>query len=180
MPKERILPFIILGIIDNHPKITGREITNEFNTEIGDFWKASHSQIYPELKRMLTDHWIKVTMNPDNAKEKFYDLTSEGKEVLNHWLTQAVTKLPIHQDLFSLKLFFIKKANDPRIKDLLVQQIKLLKDDLEHLLERKKLIFAEQAAIDHHYGHYLILTRAISRTEGQINWLKEELSKLNN
>ena len=103
MPKERILPFIILGIIDNHPKITGREITNEFNTEIGDFWKASHSQIYPELKRMLTDNWIKVTMNPDNAKEKFYDLTSEGKEVLNHWLTQAVTKLPIHQDLFSLK-----------------------------------------------------------------------------
>ena len=180
MPKERILPFIILGIIDNHPKITGREITNEFNTEIGDFWKASHSQIYPELKRMLADNWIKVTMNPDNAKEKFYDLTSEGKEVLNHWLTQAVTKLPSHQDLFSLKLFFIKKANDPRIKDLLVQQIKLLKDDLEHLLERKKLIFAEQAAIDNHYGHYLILTRAISRTEGQIKWLKEELSKLNN
>ena len=179
MPKERILPFIILGIIDNHPKITGREITNEFNTEIGDFWKASHSQIYPELKRMLADNWIKVTMNPDNAKEKFYDLTSEGKEVLNHWLTQAVTKLPIHQDLFSLKLFFIKTANDPRIKDLLVQQIKLLKDDLEHLLERKKLVFANQTTINNHYGHYLILTRAISRTEGQIKWLKEELQTLN-
>lgn len=40
MPKKRILPFIILGIINNRPYITGREITAEFETEIGDFWRA--------------------------------------------------------------------------------------------------------------------------------------------
>ena len=37
-----------------------------------------------------------------------------------------------------------------------------------------------QIKINNHYSHYLILTRAISRTEGQINWLAEELQKLNN
>ncbi|QNQ80300.1 PadR family transcriptional regulator [Lactobacillus sp. PV034] len=179
MPKQRILPFILLGIIDCHPQITGKGITNEFNTEIGDFWKASHSQIYPELKRMVADKWITVTQNDDNAKEKYYNLTAEGLEVLNNWLTQAVTKLPIHQDLFSLKLFFIKQANDPRIKDLITRQINLLKQELDHLLERKELIFSKQAMIDNHYGHYLVLTRAISRTQGQLKWLNEELNKLN-
>lgn len=37
MPKRRILPFIILGIVSNHPHITGREVTAAFSTEIGDF-----------------------------------------------------------------------------------------------------------------------------------------------
>ena len=108
MPKKRILPFIILGIINNRPHITGREITAEFETEIGDFWRASHSQIYPELKRMVNDGWIAASTSQENAKERYYQITSEGQEVLNHWLDQLVTDLPIHEDLFSLKLFFIK------------------------------------------------------------------------
>ena len=50
MPKKRILPYIILGILDQNPGSTGKFITNQFKNEIGEFWKASHSQIYPELK----------------------------------------------------------------------------------------------------------------------------------
>lgn len=171
MPKRRILPFIILGIINNHSGITGREITDEFNTEIGDFWKASHSQIYPELRRMADDGWIQVTTSSKNAKEKYYDITVEGRKVLNGWLDQLVDEVPIHQDLFSLKLFFINDPADERIKLLIARQIQLLSDELEHLLQRKRKIFPTQAAVNHQYGHYLILTRAISRTKGQLKWL---------
>ena len=59
MPKKRILPYIILGILDQNPGSTGKFITNQFKNEIGEFWKASHSQIYPELKKMVEDDWIK-------------------------------------------------------------------------------------------------------------------------
>ena len=45
MPKKRILPYIILGILDQNPGSTGKFITNQFKNEIGEFWKASHSQI---------------------------------------------------------------------------------------------------------------------------------------
>lgn len=171
MPKRRILPFIILGIINNHAQITGREITAKFSTEIGDFWKASHSQIYPELRRMAEDGWIDVSTSKENAKEKYYCITEKGKEVLTNWLGQAVTELPIHQDLFSLKLFFINDAHDPRIKELISNQVKLLQANLNHLLQRQVQVFPNEAAIQHHYGHYLILKRAISRTKGQLEWL---------
>ena len=173
MPKKRILPFIILGIINNRPHITGREITAEFETEIGDFWRASHSQIYPELKRMVNDDWIAASTSQENAKERYYQITSEGQEVLNNWLDQLVTDLPIHEDLFSLKLFFIKDKNDKRIPHLINRQLLLLEKELKYLQQRLKQVFPNKTAIKTNYGHYLILTRAISRTKGQIAWLKE-------
>ena len=49
MPKKRVLPYIILGILKQNPGFTGKEITYQFKNEIGEFWKASHSQVYPEL-----------------------------------------------------------------------------------------------------------------------------------
>lgn len=178
MPKRRILPFIILGIINNHSRITGREITAEFSTEIGDFWKASHSQIYPELRRMVDDGWIQVATSPENAKEKYYDITATGHQVLNDWLDQLVDEVPIHQDLFSLKLFFINDPADKRIGTLIARQIQLLSNELAHLLQRKKKVFPTRAAITRQYGHYLILTRAISRTKGQLKWLEDTRKNL--
>lgn len=173
MPKKRILPFIILGIINNRPHITGQEITAEFETEIGDFWRASHSQIYPELKRMVNDGWIVASTSQENAKERYYQITSAGQAVLNHWLDQLVTDLPVHEDLFSLKLFFIKDKNDPRIPQLITRQLLLLEKELKYLQQRLKQAFPNENTVKANYGHYLILTRAISRTKGQIGWLKE-------
>ncbi|MEE6685149.1 PadR family transcriptional regulator, partial [Limosilactobacillus fermentum] len=47
MPAKRILPYVILGIIEEHGQLSGKDITKEFTTDIGEFWKSSHSQIYP-------------------------------------------------------------------------------------------------------------------------------------
>ncbi|MBB1069984.1 PadR family transcriptional regulator [Limosilactobacillus sp. RRLNB_1_1] len=178
MPKKRVLPFIILGIINGQPKITGREVTAEFSTEIGDFWKASHSQIYPELRRMVNDGWIKVSTSSDNAKEKYYEITAAGKKTLDDWLNQLVTELPVHEDLFSLKLFFIKDMNDKRIPELISQQLVLLKKELNYLGHRRQKLFTDDTMIQNNYGHYLILMRAISRTQGQIQWLEEVQKQL--
>lgn len=180
MPKRRILPFIILGIISNHPRITGKGITTEFQTEVGDFWKASHSQIYPELKRMTEDQWIIETTSPKNAKEKYYQISNDGQEVFNSWLSEPVTSLPVHQDLFSLKLFFINDPNDSRIPVLIEQQLSLLEKDQQYLKKRMQLLFSDQSMIKKQYGHYLILARAISRTKGQINWLEGLQSDIKN
>lgn len=173
MPKRRILPFIILGIVSNHPHITGREVTAAFSTEIGDFWKAAHSQIYPELRRMVDDRWLTSATNRNNAKERYYTVTPAGQAVLDKWLGQTVDELPIRQDLFSLKLFFINDPHDPRIEQLIAKQTSLLRSELTHLLQRQQTLFLDEQAVKGHYGHYLILTRAISRTMGQLAWLKQ-------
>lgn len=47
MSNPRILPFVILGILSQNDHITADDILDEFNNEIGEFWKSSHSQLYP-------------------------------------------------------------------------------------------------------------------------------------
>ncbi|HIY91716.1 MAG TPA: PadR family transcriptional regulator [Candidatus Companilactobacillus pullicola] len=172
MPKKRILPYIILGILDQNPGLTGKFITNQFKNEIGEFWKASHSQIYPELKKMVEDDWIKQTSDSNNEKEKYYHLTNLGKEKLNSWIDIPINALPVVEDLFSLKLFFIQDPNDPRISTLVNKQLDLLEKQLDHLNDREKILFDTQEKRNKNYGHYLILERAISRLDNQIKWLK--------
>lgn len=171
VPAKRILPYVILGIIEEHGQLSGKDITKEFTTDIGEFWKSSHSQIYPELRRMTTDRWLAVVPNPDNDKEIHYQLTTEGRQILNQWLQTSNQALPVSKDLFSLKMFFIKDQDDPRMVVLIENQRRLVEASLAHLNERKKRLFSSPQAIRESYGHYLILERAISRQQAQLQWL---------
>lgn len=172
MPKKRVLPYIILGILKQNPGFTGREITYQFTNEIGEFWKAAHSQVYPELKKMQQDDWIASQRQADNEKEIHYYLTDTGKKQLSNWIDQPLTELPVNQDLFSLKMFFINDPADPRIKELVDEELVLLEKQLAHLKKRERDVFPDAAKQQQNYGHYLILKRAMSRLEGQITWLK--------
>ena len=184
MPKKRILPYIIMGILNQNPNSTGKELTNQFNEEIGEFWKASHSQIYPELKKMLADNWIVGTQKENNEKEINYSLTKKGALQLENWIKQPITELAVSHDLFSLKLFFINDQNDPRIAELIDEEKALIKSQLQHLYARKKLLFSDQKNIKKNYGHYLILTRLSHATKDNSNGLthyeNKRYSKLSN
>lgn len=178
MPKKRILPYIILGLLQDQ-SLTGKELTDQFKQEIGEFWKASHSQIYPELTRMVADGWLKsLDHNTTDKREKHYQLTKTGKEVLTTWIKEPVDELPLNRDLFSLKLFFINERTDPELTRLLREQKVLLQQQLAHLKVRQKLLFADEQQITAHFGHYLILKRAIARQKGQLAWLDEVLTTL--
>ena len=111
MPKKRILPYIILGLLAQHEGMTGRQITRQFQNEIGEFWKAARSQIYPELRQMVQDKWIEKYVKADNDKEIYYKLLPLGKQKLTRWIEEPLEDLPVSQDLFSLKLFFIQDVN---------------------------------------------------------------------
>ncbi len=45
----RILKYAILGLL-RKGELSGYDISSYFKEELGQFWSAKHSQIYPELK----------------------------------------------------------------------------------------------------------------------------------
>ncbi|SON64502.1 transcriptional regulator of PadC (fragment) [Latilactobacillus sakei] len=49
MAQKNILQYLLLGLLNQAPK-TGYDLKRVFENEIGEFWQAKHSQIYPELK----------------------------------------------------------------------------------------------------------------------------------
>ncbi|MFH5810796.1 PadR family transcriptional regulator [Companilactobacillus sp. FL22-1] len=87
MPKKRILPYVLLGLINNKGNLSGYQISQEFKNEVGDFWHASHSQIYPELARMKDDGWLEDT---DDGKSTYYMVTTKGLEILRQWLKEPL------------------------------------------------------------------------------------------
>ena len=51
MTKENTLQYILLGLLAKQD-LTGYDIKKLFEQEVGDFWFARHSQVYPELRKM--------------------------------------------------------------------------------------------------------------------------------
>jgi Predicted transcriptional regulators len=175
MPKKRILPYVLLGLINNQGSMSGYQISQEFKTEIGDFWHASHSQIYPELQRMKDDNCLDVKEDTDDKKSTFYILTSTGDEQLRNWMEEPLKA--DNEEIFSLKLFFVRKKDDRLLKTLLSRQLELNNQKYQHLQDRLKEVFYNDDQINNNYGHYLILTRAIEREKNHINWLNQRINE---
>lgn len=167
MPKKRILPYVLLGLINNKGSLSGYQISQEFKHEVGDFWHASHSQIYPELARMKDDGWLEDT---NDGKSTYYKITDEGSKVMRTWLEEP---LEDNEELFSLKLYFIKDKSDPLLKSLINQELDINKKKYDYLKKRLAEVFEDDNKIQDNYGHYLILTRAIEREKNHILWLEK-------
>lgn len=176
---KRILKYVILGLLDQGEK-SGYDIKNCFNEDIGEFWSAKHSQIYPELKK-LTDEGLISYRNAiigEKLEKKIYSITDEGIKDLNNWL-EKTTELPnTEKDEFILKLFFLKKSDKDILINMFKNQISLREEKLLSLERRKKLFMKNPNFKEEQFGHYLILERAISREKNYINWLKNELDNL--
>ncbi|MFC7087361.1 PadR family transcriptional regulator [Mammaliicoccus vitulinus] len=51
MAQKNILQYVLLGLLKNE-SLSGYDIKKAFEKDIGEFWQANHSQIYPQLKKL--------------------------------------------------------------------------------------------------------------------------------
>ncbi|KRN28230.1 regulator of phenolic acid metabolism PadR [Lactobacillus selangorensis] len=178
MAQRNTLKYIILGLINERP-VTGYELTKAFDSDIGEFWLAQHSQIYPLLKRMehdqLITHQLEVT--GEKLERKRYAITPDGQQELADWLNEPVTKLNANKDEFILKLYFIRDRQDGRLLPMLTTQLQLHQQKRNHLQDQMAQKFPDAAHIEA-YGHFLILQHAISREQDYCQWLTNTISNL--
>ncbi|WP_047998608.1 PadR family transcriptional regulator [Lactiplantibacillus herbarum] len=179
MAQKNKLQFIILGLLNQQP-LTGYDLTKAFDNEIGEFWQAQHSQIYPQLKRLEEQGYVthEITLSGEKLEKKLYHITTSGSELLHGWISVGTPDLTATKDEFILKLYFIQTNHDPRLTAMLNEQFQLHSDKLAHLQERLITVFPKQTGAKQHYGHYLILQHAIGRETYYVNWLKTTLQEL--
>jgi PadR family transcriptional regulator AphA len=74
----------LLGLLDQEPA-TGYELTKSFG-EIGQWaWHASHSHIYPELRKMTEAGLVEV-VDEQSRGRKTYAVTEAGRTELRRWM----------------------------------------------------------------------------------------------
>jgi DNA-binding PadR family transcriptional regulator len=102
------LKYGILGIL-NYSSRTGYEIDKIYKGSLNFFWQAQTSQIYRELNNMERQGWLthSIENQTDRPNKKIYNLTSEGRQELNHWLLKTDMKEYMAIKFsFLVKLFF--------------------------------------------------------------------------
>src|SRR5580692_9907940 len=85
---------------------TGYDIKQFVDKTTRNFWAASYGQIYPELKRLEDQGLVLGRQEPTGERARtVYDLTADGRRVLEEWLASDNELVYEDRDEGMLKLF---------------------------------------------------------------------------
>jgi len=98
------LRYALLGALADQPR-TGYELLKHFQQSLAYAWPASHSQIYPELARLLEDGLIEQT-GSGARNSKTYAVTEAGIAEVRAWLRDTTPDRRVRSDA-ALRTFFL-------------------------------------------------------------------------
>ena len=113
------LRHALLAMLAERPK-SGYELTKEFDREMGHVWAARHSQIYPELAKLLAGGMIELEDEGPRGR-KSYRITADGRDEAVRWLRHGGDRTVRNEAL--LKMFFIDLLEPPEREALIDREL---------------------------------------------------------
>ena len=98
------LRYALLGSLADQPR-TGYALLKHFEQSLAYAWPASHSQIYPELARLLDEGLIEQT-ETGARNSKTYAVTDAGLADMRRWLLETTPDRRVRSDA-ALRSFFL-------------------------------------------------------------------------
>ena len=98
--------FAVLGMLSLRPG-SGYDIKKLVSSSIGYFWNESYGRIYPLLKQLSKDGFIRPVKERSNGnrERQCYAITDKGTQALAGWLLRSPRAEPARSELL-LKMFF--------------------------------------------------------------------------
>jgi Predicted transcriptional regulators len=170
----RELKYAILGLADCSP-VTGYDITKCFNASLSKFWDAKHSQIYPELHRLLEEGLVEyqVTIQGEKMEKKVYSITEKGREELLEWLRKDSDIMAVPKDTFRLRLYFGDRLTREELTETLNRQYAKRKSRFLYLESRKQATSEAAQDKSKYQREYMLLCGGIQREGAYVKWLEE-------
>jgi PadR family transcriptional regulator AphA len=80
----------LLALLEVRP-MTGYELAKQFDQSVGFVWHASHSQIYPELRRLEEAGLVRAEASArgTHATKRTYSVTDAGCAALAEWVQRV-------------------------------------------------------------------------------------------
>jgi len=129
------LRYALLGFLTTE-QASGYRLTQEFGESMGWFWYASHSQIYPELRRMEAEGLVTSELDGDDGRGKrTYTITDTGRGEFDRWLVEDAD-YPPQRDAERIRLVFL----DQQHPDVIAKHLRAHRDHHQRLLD----IYADQ------------------------------------
>lgn len=168
----RTLKYAILGLLNIEP-MTGYDLGKRFNYQLAEFWSAKHSQIYPELKKLVDEKLIvfNIEITGDVLEKKVYSITDKGRECFIKWLSKDEPMEPTPKNIFRLRMYFSNNLNLETRLELLEHQLDQHNQRLEFLYSKQEKYETVPNVNSPDFGDFIVLDGAIIREKATIEWL---------
>jgi PadR family transcriptional regulator, regulatory protein AphA len=168
------LKHSILVLLDREPG-SGYDLVQRFRSGIGNFWSATHQQVYQELKKLhkakLVD--FEVETQAERPDRKVYRITRAGQRELKDWMRRPV-KPPQVKDALLVKIFGGHAAEPTALLAELDQHLAFYRRKLVEYRTLEQGYFSQNEAGRRRYRlPYLTLRRGIRYVLGTLEWLEE-------
>lgn len=159
------LRHALLGALADQPR-TGYALLKHFEQSLAYAWPASHSQIYPELARLLADGLIEQT-DSGARNSKTYALTDAGLDEIRDWLESTRPDRRVRNDA-ALRTFFLWLLEPEEA----AQQLERERDYSAAMLAEFRRISEEPTGANRKARTFRIaLEGGIRYAESRIEWL---------
>jgi DNA-binding PadR family transcriptional regulator len=129
------LRHALLGALADEPR-TGYGLLKHFEQSLAYAWPASHSQIYPELARLVEDRLIEQTASGPRGS-KTYAVTDAGIAEVRRWLRETTPDRRVRNEATLRPFFLWLLEPDEAIRQLEDEHAYLagILEELEHISE---------------------------------------------
>lgn len=123
------LRYAVLALLTAEP-MTGYELVQYFDATVGLTWAASHSQLYPELRRMEAEGLLSGDTVPrgQRAHKRVYNITPRGEEEFRAWVGSSLPYSP-ERNAHRLKILYGEFTDLKSVR-------RLLKDHIDYYTRR--------------------------------------------
>ncbi len=177
--KETKSKYAVLGMLSICP-MSGYDIKKRIEGSISNFWSESYGQIYPILKRLVSEQFVTKTVERQSGKpdRHVYALTERGRKELQRWLTEGIVPKVERNELL-LRLFFGEEA----AVTVSIEHVEKYKELQLQLLEKYSAIEKEIKATyvnDSNLPYWLMTLRYGQHvSQALLHWCDETLVTLN-
>jgi DNA-binding PadR family transcriptional regulator len=166
------LGYALLCLLERGPS-TGYELAGRLRRPVGYYWTARHSQVYPELARLVDTGLVRYAAGsgPGPREKKTYTITAAGRAALAAWLVRPPTpRLP--KDELLLKTYAVGAAEPRRMARLYLD----MADECGRVLAQYRgmlVDLADDGATDRlhaKFGNYATLRLGVATEEQRLGW----------
>ncbi|MBL5972255.1 MAG: PadR family transcriptional regulator [Candidatus Leucobacter sulfamidivorax] len=186
------MKYTILGYLSSAPG-SGYDLVQQLGGGLGWFWAASHSQIYPELRRLESAGLITgaATTVGERLEKRVYSLTEAGLQDLLDWTRQKPEYRP-SRDPERLQLLFSDNNDVETIRQHLQAHLDHFTERRDQVIDmRERILTGKHPRIQQRLKKKDAAERAkalllcdlaysgdVRRAELEISWATEALARL--
>ncbi|EFQ84486.1 transcriptional regulator, PadR family [Aeromicrobium marinum DSM 15272] len=159
---------------------SGYELARRFDASIGNFWKASHQQIYKVLGRMETGGQVASELVEQDGRpdKKVYAITTSGRDELSRWVGTPTPAEALRSE-FAVKLRALHLADPATLRADVGRRRVQHTEKLAYYEASRQKFYPDPAAVSPEaLGGYLVLRGGMLAEQAGLDWCDEILGQL--